>query len=107
MLPREDRGRRHHHALPARLHRDQQRHQRHQRLARAHVALQQAAHPGVGGHVGLDLAMARAAHPSAKTAAMSAPSGAIRHRPCVANPFCRRRDWRASASVSWCAINSS
>jgi hypothetical protein len=40
VLPREDRGRRHHHALPARLDRDQQRHERHQRLARAHVALQ-------------------------------------------------------------------
>ena len=40
MLPRQNFRRRHHHTLPARFNRDQQRLERHQRLARAHIALQ-------------------------------------------------------------------
>jgi hypothetical protein len=55
VLPREDLGGRHHHPLPARLDGDEKRHQRHQRLARPHVALQEPVHPLRGGHVGGDL----------------------------------------------------
>ncbi len=46
---------RHHHALPARLDRDQQRHERHQRLARADIALQQPVHPHRLRHIRGDL----------------------------------------------------
>jgi hypothetical protein len=55
VLAGENLGRGHHHALPARLDRREQRQKRHQRLARAHVALQQAVHPLGRGHVRSDL----------------------------------------------------
>jgi hypothetical protein len=100
MLPREDRGRRHHHALPARLDRDQQRHERHQRLARAHIALQQTVHPGRRAMSAAISAMARAARPWAKRAAMSAPSARNLPSPRLAKSPCRRRECRASARVS-------
>ena len=56
MLPRQYLGRRQHRALHARLHRVEQRHQRHQRLARPDIALQQPQHRRRLRHVALDLA---------------------------------------------------
>ena len=55
MLPREDLCRRHHHALPAGLHRNQQRHEGHQRLPSPHIALQQAVHSHGLSHVARDI----------------------------------------------------
>ena len=55
MLAGEDLGRRHQHALPARLDGGEQRECRDQRLARTHVALKQAVHALGTCHVGGDL----------------------------------------------------
>jgi hypothetical protein len=55
MLAREDFGRREQRALRARLDRDQQRHQRDQRLARADIALEQADHRRALREIALDL----------------------------------------------------
>ncbi|MNS83418.1 hypothetical protein D3C72_1172040 [compost metagenome] len=51
MLPGEDFGRGHQHRLSAGLHGRCHRHQRHQRLACADIALQQAKHAVFAGHV--------------------------------------------------------
>ena len=106
---------RHHHALPARLDRDQQRQKRHQRLARPDIALQQPVHPQglrhVGGNLGdgaglragrrigqafqhprLQHARAAAFHPLAPAQRAPAPATAstdartARHRPAAAAP---------------------
>ena len=108
VLAREDLGRGHHHALPARLDRDQQRHERDQRLARADIALQQPVHPLRRGHVGGDLGdRAAPARRSGGRAAPPAPCACSRPSPArTARPL-PRAPARASASVSWCANSSS
>ena len=55
MLLGQHLGRRHHRRLRARFHRTQHRQQRHQRLARADIALQQAQHAPLGRQIGVDL----------------------------------------------------
>ena len=55
MLARQDLGGRHQSRLPADLHRRGHGQQRHRRLARADIALEQAQHAPVGGEIGADL----------------------------------------------------
>ena len=55
MLPRKDFRRRHHDALPSSLDRDQQRHEGHQRFARAYIPLQKPVHPLRRGQISGDI----------------------------------------------------
>ena len=82
--------------------------ERHQRLARAHIALQQPVHPVRRRHVGGDLAPSPApARRSGGRAAPRAPWPTAGPSLPTTAPCRVRRVARASASVSWCAKNSS
>ena len=81
--------------------------QRHHRLARADVALQQAQHALGLGEVGLDLGECRLLAAGQREGQGGDELRAERPSPCRALPVLRRWCSRISDSASWLASNSS
>ena len=91
MLLGQHLGRRHQRRLPAGLHRAQHRQQRHQRLARADIALQQPQHAPVGAEVGVDLR---------QRLRLRSRSACSRNAPAPWRAACRRRSAPGPAAAA-------